>query len=88
MIDPTLGFQMDKAIDSLDLSPIGFTIPSIRLLVDSILADFILADSILVDEDVGGWKSDVDSVGRLELTLPVGGGSHLGRSVEDDTPIG
>ena len=74
MIDPALGFQMDKAINSPDLSPIRLTSPSIRLLADSILADFILADSILADEGVGGWESDVDLVDRPEPTLPVGCG--------------
>ena len=80
MIDPALGFRMDKAIDSPDLSPIGLTSPSIRLLSDSILANFILADSISADEGVGGWESDADSVGRLEPTLPIGSVDMGGRA--------
>ena len=79
MIDPTFGFRMDKEIASLDLSSTGLISPSIRLLIDSILANFILADSILIDGGVGGWESGADLAGRLRYTLLVGS-SRYGRS--------
>ena len=60
---------MDKVIDSSDLSLIGLTSPSIRLLADS-----ILVDSISTDEGVSGCESDANLDGRLGMTLPIGSG--------------
>ena len=54
MIDQTLRFQMDKAIVSPILLPVGLISPPIRLLADLTLIDFILADSISTDGGVGG----------------------------------